>query len=70
MKKTISALCALTFGIALGTPLFASDLSGEIKPVSLDALSGDIFVLGEVHDNPTHHRNQARALRAIAPTFE
>ncbi|KEP70159.1 hypothetical protein DL1_18685 [Thioclava dalianensis] len=67
MKQAIAALYALTFGMALGTPLLASDLSGEIKPVSLDSLSGDIFVLGEVHDNPTHHRNQARALRAIAP---
>ncbi|MEZ5752566.1 MAG: ChaN family lipoprotein [Paracoccaceae bacterium] len=27
----------------------------------------EVFVLGEVHDNPQHHLNQARAIRAIAP---
>ncbi len=41
----------------------------EIAPETLDNLPVvDVFVLGEVHDNPAHHRNQARALRAIAPS--
>ena len=40
----------------------------EIGPDALDTLPAvDVFVLGEVHDNPAHHRHQARVLRAIAP---
>jgi len=40
----------------------------EIAPDALDSLPAvDIVVLGEVHDNPAHHRNQARALRSISP---
>lgn len=40
----------------------------EIAPEALDSLPVvDVVVLGEVHDNPDHHRNQARALRGIAP---
>lgn len=27
----------------------------------------DVVILGEVHDNPAHHANQARAVAAIAP---
>lgn len=34
----------------------------------LDALPpAQVYVLGEVHDNPEHHLNQARAVRAIRP---
>lgn len=29
--------------------------------------SGDVLILGEVHDNPTHHAEQAKAVRVIAP---
>ncbi len=58
---------------ALISALFAVHLSGaaqarEIGPDALDNLPVvDVFVLGEVHDNPAHHRNQARALREIEP---
>ena len=48
--------------------LFAlSAQADEITPEALDTLSGDIVVLGEVHDNPTHHLNQARAIAALKP---
>lgn len=37
-------------------------------PEALDFLPrADIVILGEVHDNPEHHRNQARAVAALAP---
>jgi uncharacterized iron-regulated protein len=40
-------------------------------PITADHMStlpaADVVVLGEVHDNPDHHANQARAVRAIAP---
>lgn len=41
--------------------------AGEIAADGLDALpAADVVVLGEVHDNPAHHLNQARAVRAVA----
>lgn len=43
-------------------------VSGEITPEALEALpSADVVVLGEVHDNPDHHANQARAVAALRP---
>lgn len=40
----------------------------EITPDGLDRLSGfNVAFLGEVHDHPGHHLNQARAIRAITP---
>ncbi|MGB8623710.1 MAG: ChaN family lipoprotein, partial [Paracoccaceae bacterium] len=34
----------------------------------LDALPRpDVIILGEIHDNPIHHRNQARAVAALKP---
>ena len=61
MRVLIPAVLALQFGSAVA--------AREIAPEALDNLPiVDVFVLGEVHDNPAHHRNQARALRAIQPT--
>jgi uncharacterized iron-regulated protein len=40
-------------------------------PIDEGALSrlpvADVVILGEVHDNPAHHANQARAVAAVAP---
>ena len=53
--------------------LLALSLAGaaqarEIGPESLDRLPEvDVFFLGESHDNPSHHANQARAVLAIEP---
>lgn len=30
--------------------------------------SGDVLIMGEFHDNPAHHAEQAKAVRIIAPT--
>jgi uncharacterized iron-regulated protein len=50
---------------SLGTPLVAQ----EITPADLDRLpAADVVILGETHDNPAHHANQARAVMAIQPT--
>lgn len=49
----------------LARPLWA----GELLPGDLDsAPDADVIILGELHDNPVHHENQARAVAAIAPT--
>ncbi|WP_428546684.1 ChaN family lipoprotein [Profundibacter sp.] len=42
--------------------------AGEISVDGLDSLPpADVYVLGEVHDNPLHHLGQARAIRAVKP---
>lgn len=42
-----------------------------VAPASADILSAppkvDVLILGEVHDNPIHHANQVKALRAFSP---
>jgi len=41
----------------------------QIAPDGLDSLPGaDVYFLGEVHDHPDHHLNQARAIAAIKPS--
>ena len=61
MKRTAtSLLMALCIAGAAG--------AREIGPEALDRLPEvDVFFLGEIHDNPAQHRNQARAVRSIAP---
>jgi len=51
---------AFIFAIGFG-PAFAE----EAGPLPLAA---DIVILGEVHDNPDHHRNQAAWIAQIGPT--
>lgn len=61
----MKVLCLL---FALCTPAFA----GDITPMALDDpatfAGADVVVLGEIHDNPTHHAHQARAVAALRPT--
>ncbi len=45
-------------------PAFAEQLSGEDWS---DLQAADIVVIGEVHDNPHHHRNQALAVATLKP---
>lgn len=55
----------LTFALALGC---GPALATEITPQMLDSLPpAQVYVLGEVHDNPLHHRHQARAVQALQP---
>ncbi len=49
--------------VALIALLFASPLMAEVVPPP----GMDIYVLGEVHDNPAHHAEQARLVALIAP---
>lgn len=58
MKAAIVAACLLAAPVR-------ADL---ITPDALDTLpDADVIFLGEVHDNPAHHSNQARAIAAIDP---
>lgn len=48
--------------------LFGQGIAGPVGPDALDALpEARIVILGEVHDNPSHHANQSRAVAAIRP---
>ena len=43
--------------------------ASEITPDDLETLPpADIYLLGEVHDNPAHHDHQARAVAALDPS--
>lgn len=63
MKHAL-ALVAL---IPLSTPAVAQEAT-----LSADDLSrltqADVVIVGEVHDNPTHHRVQVQIVQALAPT--
>jgi uncharacterized iron-regulated protein len=51
--------------LAAATPAAAE----RIVASALEALPpADIVILGEVHDNPAHHQNQARAVAALQPS--
>lgn len=55
---------AALIALAFAAPAAAREVGAEV----LDSLPQvDITVLGEVHDNPEHHANQARAIAAIEP---
>ncbi|MEM1163821.1 MAG: ChaN family lipoprotein [Pseudomonadota bacterium] len=55
--------------VAVATALFvAPSWAEQVPPEALDSLPvAEIVLLGEVHDNPIHHLNQARALEALRP---
>ncbi|MBN2906651.1 MAG: ChaN family lipoprotein [Rhodobacteraceae bacterium] len=56
----IGALAALVTGNAAG--------ADQIDPAALVSLPpADVVILGEVHDNPAHHANQATAVAALGP---
>ncbi|SNX72833.1 uncharacterized iron-regulated protein [Cereibacter ovatus] len=43
-------------------------VAGQIAPAALaDLPSADVVILGEVHDNPRHHENQAVAVAGLGP---
>lgn len=60
MRKLILAALAAAAGAAAH--------ARQIEPAALSTLPpADVVILGEVHDNPGHHLNQAAALRALEP---
>lgn len=67
MKILIAAIALFALPVLAGPVLAEPVLAGEVTADALDTLSAEIVVLGEVHDNPTHHLNQARAVAGLAP---
>ncbi len=63
--STDAGLAALGLVLLLGGQAGA----GQIAAADIGALPpAGVVILGEVHDNPAHHLNQARALAALKPT--
>jgi uncharacterized iron-regulated protein len=59
-----TVLTAALLAVSFAAPLSSAEIAAE----ALDALpDADVVILGEVHDNPVHHQNQARAVAAIRP---
>lgn len=42
--------------------------AADLAPVIAEAARADIVLLGEVHDNPTHHDRQALLIAGLAPS--
>ncbi len=64
MKTPVTRL-ALSFALSLAV---SPAPGGEIDGGALDRLPpAQITLLGEIHDNPRHHLNQARAVAALHP---
>lgn len=61
LRHSSLAACALAAGLFPACPVGADPVA------ELSALSADVYVLGEVHDNADHHLRQATALTALAP---
>ncbi|SMR81585.1 Uncharacterized iron-regulated protein [Aliiroseovarius halocynthiae] len=52
--------------IPLAAPVFAQDAT--LSADDLSRLKGaDVVIVGEVHDNPTHHQVQAQIVQALVP---
>ncbi|MBL4916019.1 ChaN family lipoprotein [Tabrizicola sp. DMG-N-6] len=63
-----AVLCLSLIGSLAGPQAGMAQPRGQIGPDDLATLPpADIVILGEVHDNPAHHRNQATAVAAIRP---
>lgn len=56
--------CALA-GLAILLPAVAA--ASQLEEFISAAGGADIVILGEVHDNPVHHENQARIVAALQP---
>ncbi|WP_432449402.1 ChaN family lipoprotein [Aliiroseovarius marinus] len=57
----------LAIMFAFSTPAWAAQT--ELSAADLDRMrAADVVLLGEVHDNPTHHMVQANAVAALDPT--
>ncbi len=67
MRKATCLFGALA--LVLAAPFGAAFAADTIPSSIKDAMrAADVVILGEVHDNPDHHRVQAEAVAAISPT--
>lgn len=57
---------ALLLLLAAG-PAWAGEIAADALPARVAADAPQVLVLGEIHDNPAHHRTQAAAVAALRP---
>ncbi len=62
----INPVLTLALFAALGP--CAAAMADQIDPGTLPDLRAPVVILGEVHDNPAHHANQARILALLRPS--
>ena len=60
----MKALCLL---FALSTPAIAGEIAFDALGSPASFAGADVVVLGEIHDNPSHHAHQARAVATLRP---
>ncbi|MFT3689833.1 ChaN family lipoprotein [Paenirhodobacter sp.] len=53
--------------LVAAAPVWAEEITADDLAARIGAASAQVLVLGEVHDNPDHHRNQAAAIVALRP---
>jgi len=58
---------ALALSMPIALALAGAAVAGEITAADLASQSAEVVILGEIHDNPVHHANQAEAVRHLAP---
>ncbi len=63
-------VAAQAFAEPAGSPAAATAAASDaaLQAFIATARDADIVVLGEIHDNPEHHRVQAEVVAALAPT--
>lgn len=62
-RPLLRGLCLAGFALA-ASPAVAMEIAADALARLLPA---DVVILGEIHDNPEHHRNQAVAVAALKP---
>lgn len=72
MRRSIAALaliCAATGAAADDGPIVEVASGAGLSRTALEARlrTADVVILGEVHDNPAHHRLQAELVASLAP---
>lgn len=60
-------MCVLGRSAAAGLAILATAAATDIDSFVKVAEDQEIVILGEVHDNPFHHQNQARIVKALQP---
>lgn len=58
---------ALALAVAGAGAVYAGEIAAADLPAVVARAAPQVLVLGEVHDNPGHHLNQAAAVAALAP---
>ncbi|MFW8594357.1 ChaN family lipoprotein [Cribrihabitans neustonicus] len=65
--KALMGAAALAALVASGAAAQAPSVATDAAQAAAQFVGADVILLGEVHDNPQHHFNQAALLQALKP---